>query len=218
MYAFYLDSVQLPVTPSKLSTRIKNQNKTINLISGEEINILKVAGLTDVELTATIPQVRYPFAVYPNGFKDAAFYLEKLEALKLSKKPFQFIVSRVSPSGKLLFDTNLTVSVEDYSIDEDADNGLDVEISINLKQFVPFGTKKAVIKQAASTGKKTAKVTKKRASTKTTPKTHTVVKGDTLWAICKKYLGSGTKYPEIAKLNKIKNPNLIYPKQVIKLG
>jgi len=49
--------------------------------------------------------------------------------------------------------------------------------------------------------------------------THTVVKGDTLWDIARKYLGEGKRYPEIYELNKdiVKNPNLIYPGQVLKL-
>lgn len=46
---------------------------------------------------------------------------------------------------------------------------------------------------------------------------YTVKKGDTLWAIAKQYLGSGTKYPQIAQENNIKNPNLIYPGQVFKI-
>ena len=46
---------------------------------------------------------------------------------------------------------------------------------------------------------------------------YTVQKGDTLWAIAAKYLGSGTKYPQIASENNIKNPNLIYPGQKLKI-
>lgn len=46
---------------------------------------------------------------------------------------------------------------------------------------------------------------------------YTVKKGDTLWAIAKEYLGSGTKYTQIAQENNIKNPNLIYPGQVFKI-
>ena len=46
---------------------------------------------------------------------------------------------------------------------------------------------------------------------------YTVKKGDTLWEIAKQYLGSGTKYPQIASENNIKNPNLIYPGQVFKI-
>ena len=46
---------------------------------------------------------------------------------------------------------------------------------------------------------------------------YVVKKGDTLWAIASKYLGSGAKYPQIASENNIKNPNLIYPGQVFKI-
>ena len=40
-------------------------------------------------------------------------------------------------------------------------------------------------------------------------KIHTVVRGDTLWDIAKKYLGSGSRYPEIKKLNGLTS-NVIY--------
>lgn len=46
---------------------------------------------------------------------------------------------------------------------------------------------------------------------------YTVKKGDTLWAVAEQYLGSGTKYQQIASENNIKNPNLIYPGQVFKI-
>lgn len=38
---------------------------------------------------------------------------------------------------------------------------------------------------------------------------HTVVKGDSLWDIAKKYLGDGSRYPEIKALNDLKS-NVIY--------
>ncbi len=42
-----------------------------------------------------------------------------------------------------------------------------------------------------------------------THRIHTVVKGDTLWDIAKKYLGDGSRYPEIKTLNNLKS-NVIY--------
>lgn len=42
-------------------------------------------------------------------------------------------------------------------------------------------------------------------------------KGDTLWAISAKYYGAGAQYTKIYRANtdKISNPNLIYPGQVL---
>lgn len=219
-YIVYLDSVALPVTPSKIQMRIKNQNKTITLINDGEVNILKDAGLSEVTFTAMIPHVKYPFAFYPGGFKEVSFYLDKLEQLKLNKEPFQFICSRTSPSGGLLFDTNIKVSLEDYKIEEDASNGQALNVIITLKQYKDYGTKRVNIVQKVSTAVASASVTKAR-PTETAPKskTYTVKSGDTLWNIAKKNLGNGSKYTEIYNLNKskIQSPNLIAVGQVLTL-
>lgn len=47
-------------------------------------------------------------------------------------------------------------------------------------------------------------------------KTHTVQRGDTLWRLAKKYLGSGFKWTRIAKLNGVKG-TLIRTGQVLKI-
>lgn len=214
-YIMYLDGVSLPITPSKLEMKIKNQNKTINLINYGEVNMLKDAGLTEIVLEAVIPHVRYPFAIYSSGFRDASFFLGKFEKLKISKKPFQFICTRVSPSRKHLFDTNIKVSLEDYKIEEDASEGQDLTVTIALKQYKDYGTKLVKIQQAAS-----ATVQSPRpAQTAPRPKTYRVKSGDTLWAIAKKHLGNGSRHTEIYNLNKskIRNPNLIFPGQVLTL-
>ena len=48
-------------------------------------------------------------------------------------------------------------------------------------------------------------------------KTYTVVKGDTLWGIASRFLGDGQKYKQLATINNISNPHLIFVGQVIKL-
>lgn len=141
-YDLYLGKMLMPVTPSKITMKINNQNSTINLINDGELNLLKSAGLTDIQFTLLIPQVSYPFARYgDSGFIAASSYLDFFEQLKQGKEPFQFILSRCMPTGKLLFDTNMTVSVEDYTITEDAKNGFDLEVSVSLKQYRHYATK-----------------------------------------------------------------------------
>ncbi len=51
------------------------------------------------------------------------------------------------------------------------------------------------------------------------PVFHTVEKGDTLWAISEKTLGSGARYQEIFEANKpmLKHPDKIYPGQVLRI-
>jgi len=140
-YDFYLDRCLLPVTPSKLSLKINNANKTLTLINEGEINILKKAELTDIEFECEIPQVKYPYAIYKSGFQGASYFLGYFEQLKTSRKPFQFIVCRQTPDGKKLFNTNIKVSMEDYKITEDAKEGIDLKVKIKLKQYREYGTK-----------------------------------------------------------------------------
>ena len=73
-----LDGWELPVTPGALQLKIKNANKTLTLISGGEINVLKTPGLTDIEFEALLPSVQYPFARVSHS---PDWYLDKLEKL-----------------------------------------------------------------------------------------------------------------------------------------
>lgn len=218
-YYFYLGKTLLPVAPQKLQLKIKNTSKTYTLINEGEINVLKTPGLTEIEFDALLPNVKYPFATYKSGFKNAKTFLEVLKNYKQNKETFQFIVTRTLPNGKMLFDTNMKVSLESYTIKEDAKSyGMDVMVTIKLKQYRDFSTKTCNI-QFASTKPKVVVQPVRPAENPPKPanQTYTVVKGDCLWNIAKKFYGNGSKYTVIFNANrdKIKNANLIYPGQVL---
>lgn len=219
-YDFYLNKCLLPIAPDKLQIKINNANDTLTLINEGEINVLKTAELTDIEFECSIPQVKYPFATYKSGFKGASYFLDYFESLKADKKPFQFIVSRTMPNGKVLFSTNMKVSLEDYKITEQAKDAFDLTVKIKLKQYRNYGTKTVNIKIAASKPKATVQQTR-GAETSPAPaasKTYTVVRGDCLWNIAKRFYGNGAKYTVIYNANRDViggNPNLIYPGQVL---
>lgn len=224
-YKCYLFGELMPETPGRLSLKIKGANKTVTLLNEGEINFLKLPGLTEITVPLTLP-------MFPKQGKAPDYYLSLFEKAKSKRTTTQFIMTRTSPGGRLLFDTNIKVSVEDYSVEESAENGLDLSLEVKLKQYRDYGTKTIIIKSADDTKKtttvkansaaaKTSATVKKERDAKTAPKTttYTVKSGDTLWAIAKKYYGDGSKYTKIFEANKdkIKNPNLIYVGQVFKI-
>lgn len=48
-------------------------------------------------------------------------------------------------------------------------------------------------------------------------RTYIVRQGDTLWDIAERFLGNPFRYPELAKLSRIKDPDWIYPDDVIRI-
>lgn len=138
MYQVFLDKLLLPVAPEAITMTINNRNTLVDLINDGQVNIIKKAGLTDVSFRFMIPHQKYPFATYTAGFLSAPVFFEVLEKLKTDMKPFQFILVRTTTPPTF---TNLTVTLEDYTIEEDASNGLDIYISVNLKQYKKYETK-----------------------------------------------------------------------------
>ena len=217
MYNCSIDNVRLPVAPSKITRKINTKSKTVDLMDLGEINILKGTGLTDISFEVLLPSVKYPFAVYEDGFKEPLYYLELFKKLVKDKKPFIFEVDSLTPSGYSLFMTRMEVTLESYSIIEDSSNGMDIVVSIDLKEYKRYTTQTLKMQEPSSDDEKPKFVIGAERPAKEPLKSYTVVSGDTLWAICKKHLGDGSKYKEIATLNNIKNPDLIFPGQVLRL-
>lgn len=220
MYSMYfygvgIGRVMFPITPSKIDIKINGANKTVSLVSGQEINQIKTPKLTDISMTLLLPNQEYAFARYLNGYKAANYFLDMLEKFKLSKKPFKFILTRETPNFVPFYDTNMMMTLESYTISESVENGFDVEVSIKLKQYVTYGTKVVKIETKGVSG--TVKKNSTRTANKEIPSTYTVKQGDTLWAIAKKLLGDGAKCWNLAKLNGISNPNIIRVGQVLKI-
>lgn len=201
MYRVYLGKTMVPIAPAKITLRTVDRNKTLDLINGKEINMLSDAGLSDIEFELLLPNTKYPFAEYKSGFQDASYYIKIIEKLKTDKTPFQFIVTRATPGGRPLYCTNIRVSMEDFTIVENAENGLDVTVAVKLKQFREYGTKSL----KTANGKITIANPKRNSDTspapKNTAKKYTVVAGDCLWTIAKMFYGDGRQWEKIYKAN-----------------
>ena len=208
-YLFYLDGVLLPVTPGRMKTTVESRNETVRLLSGEERTLVQPPAPAVVELEALIPLRYYPFV--NSGRQQPGYYLDFFERLKTERRHVQFIVSRRGPDNSLRFGTNLTVVLEDYAVEEDAQAlGDDLRVTLRLREWKPWSVKTVSQTQYGTDGGR-------ETSGAPSAKTYTVKKGDCLWNIAKLLLGDGSRYTEIYALNrgKIANPNLIYPGQVL---
>lgn len=188
-----------PITPAELRIKVGSKNSVVTLINGEDINILKSPSLTEVEFEARFPMRKYPYSREPEGFQT---YFDKFQELKEKKKSFQFIVTRTTPNGKRLWDTNILVALEDFEIKESADEGDDVLINFKLKQWKHYGVTTIKVQQKAPNTTSTSNTNRPANNNTSNVTTHKIQSGDTLWAIAKKYYGNGSLYTKILNANK----------------
>lgn len=203
-YHFFVGDLELPYAPSELKLTIGSNNQTVELINGSEINILKNPKLTEIEFDVELPRGRqYAFA---NTLVSSKTYTDYFEKLMLTKTPTKLVITRPNPFlrgstgiGGTIKDfesTVLNVSLEGYSLEENADNAYDITVSLKFKEYLSYGT----VKKKVTTDKKVT-VSNTTKSVKTN-KTYTVKKGDCLWNISKKFYGTSNKWKTIYEANK----------------
>lgn len=215
-YFVFLDAIFLPVSPEKIEISVPNLNKTVTMVDQGEINILRGKGLKEIKFDMLVPSFKYPFANYSFGSFSTSQIIARLEHLKEVGKPVYFIVSRCR-AGKPAWWTNIKVSVEDFTVTEDANNGTDVIISINLKEYKEYSTKLATV-NTQSDGTITATFNNPRSivgniaptanliktiQSGKTIKTLVVDKGKTLYNTMKTKLGK----TDMTVFNALKNAN-----------
>lgn len=201
-YNFYFKDgsnvLTLPITPSELTIKVGSNNKVVTLINEGDINILKSPSLVEVEFEARFPMRKYPYSRNVSNFQT---YFKTFEELKEKKKSFRFIVARTTPNGKRTWDTNLLVALEDFELDESADEGDDVLVTFRLKQYKEYGVKKlpnSYLKNTTSTSNKS----RNNDSKGSTSSVYTVKSGDCLWNISKAAYGDASKWKVIYETNK----------------
>lgn len=197
------DKIMLPVNPESFAFTEKHNNTSVNVNSIGEVNLLGKRDLKTGTISSHFPKRDRNYA--NNSGRQAPYtYINKLLSWKSSGKPVQLIITGTK--------INFQVTIETLKYGEQDGTG-DVYYDLTLKEYRAVEIKKTKLKKTKK--KKTTK--KKRPAAKKKTKTYTVKSGDCLWNIAKRFYGNGAQYTKIYNANrgKIKNPNLIYPGQVL---
>lgn len=217
MYYMYIDRMEIPIPPPEMTTTVSGKNETIDLIGKGEVNILKPAGLTEVSFKFMLPNSNYPFnqSTLFKGRK-AKYYIDELKKIK-KKGVIQFIMVRMSPKGSMLAMTNMKATLEDWSIEEAAEEGLDMYANVKLKKWKDWGAKRIEVTTDENGNAKGTVQSDRPTTSKEVPKSVKSGFGATLQQVVRTQLGNPDNLFAIAALNKIAVPALLTYGQLIKL-
>lgn len=195
------EEIQLPVPPPTFTITKGNLNKTVNTAHKTgEVNLLsKGEGqLAEITIESFFPAQDYYFCQY-HDFPKPYECIEMIERWRKTGQPMRLIITDT--------DVNLAAGIESFEYGERDGTG-DVYFTLELKEYR--------FMKVFTPIKKEQEQKVERPVTKPTPKTYTVQKGDSLWAIAKKLTGNGNNWRTLYNKNKAvigSNPNRIYPGQ-----
>lgn len=193
--------LQFPVLPEKIELNTESRLQSYDIMTLGEIQIPLGQKLIGFSWEG----------IFPGYVRRSEPYVRRWT----SPKEIQSFLGGARSNGQkcrlMVTDTpiNHDVYMESYRVEYSGGFG-DYTYSISFLQAKDLIVSSQVVK---------VKTSPPRPAAKKVVHTYTVKRGDNLWNIAKKYLGSGTKYMQIYNLNrdKIKIPRLIYPGQVLKL-
>lgn len=193
--------LQIPVNPPMIDIANSSQNTSVSVSGLGEVTILKDPSAKLFEFSSMFPYEVGPYCETNKIPKpwDAVNLIEKYK----SDTPFRFIITNTP--------VNLLVTVEDFKYNEKAGDVGTINYTLKLKEYRPVQPRQVNV----TIKKQIVMPSPPRPNPKPIQKTYKVVSGDYLIKIARKLGISDWRTIYNANKDKIKNPNLIYPGQVL---
>lgn len=172
------ECIVLPINPSSFALDEPTLNSKITLLSVGEVNLIGNRGLAVSSISGFFPSTKSPFYRYANRSPEA--YVSTLHKWRDARKPVRLIVSDLG--------INLMMTIDKLHT-EYREGSKDIIYSIEMSKYRKLNVPELKVQVQV------------RPDTRSKG-THTVVKGDCLWAIAKRYYGNGSKYPTIYNANR----------------
>ena len=192
-------ALTLPVTPSSYPMAAGRAVERLDMAQTGQIALPGLKTLFTGTLEFMLPAREYPFLT-AGAAAEPQRYIEQLTGWSRDANVCRYIVTGTDINIPVLLGTL------DYG-EQDGTNDVYCKLPLYEYRFLDEAKVEKVTQNAGR-------------QVETQPQTagsYTVVKGDSLWAICKRFYGDGSLAYKLATANGIKNPNLIYPGQVLTL-
>lgn len=194
-------ALTLPVTPSGYPMAAGRAVERLDMAQTGQIALPGLRSLFAGTLEFMLPARQYPFLT-AGAVAQPSHYIDQLTAWSISANVCRYIVTG----------TDINIPVLLGALDYGENDGTnDVNCKLPLYEYRYLDEAKAST-VTQNNGRQVEAASQPEAAG-----SYTVAKGDSLWAICKKTYGDGSLAYKLATANNIKNPNLIYPGQVLTL-
>lgn len=200
---------RFPVLPEKVKVAYGSNNDKMRVCGVGEVTVIQDSEAASIKFSSFFPKDYFSGCDY-RDIPDPLSAVDTIIEMKNSGKPVRFTIT-----GGM--NVSMYVTIEKFETEEQGGDLETIHYSISLKEYREVTIRQ--IKVEVSTKKATISAPVSRTDTSPSGgQTYTVVKGDCLWNIAKKFYGNGSKYTAIYNANKSViggNPNLIYPGQVL---
>lgn len=203
---------KLPVNPEEIKRSRELNVETYQVLGTGQVSVPSHCALETYSFEAEFPSQKYHY-VNAGSFKDADYYEKMFRKVQKNMIPIRFIAS-----NGITDDISVKVLVKSVESVEKAGEEGDKYLTINLMEYKAPGKRYVAVQTPTVTVKQEETPLSETSPAVTENKTHTVVKGDTLWGLAKRFYNNGALFTKIVEANPgIKNPNVISIGQVLSI-